>query len=92
MAVRGVRGAITVDANDADQIRAAAKELMEEILRRNAIDDFDDVISAVFTTTVKFSSLNSSGFGVGHSGIIGRLGQALSDGGVGKTPYRSSVA
>lgn len=51
MAVRGVRGAITVDANEADQIRAAAKELMEEILRRNAITEFDDVISAVFTTT-----------------------------------------
>jgi len=51
MAVRGVRGATTVDKDDPQQIRAAARELMEEILRRNAIVDFDDVISAVFTTT-----------------------------------------
>jgi chorismate mutase len=51
MAVRGVRGATTVDNDDPQQIRAAARELMEEILRRNAIVDFDDVISAVFTTT-----------------------------------------
>ncbi len=51
MAVRGVRGATTVDSDDPAQIRAAARELMEEILRRNRIGDFDDVISAVFTTT-----------------------------------------
>lgn len=51
MAVRGVRGATTVEADDPALIRAAARELMEEILRRNAITEFDDVISAVFTTT-----------------------------------------
>jgi chorismate mutase len=51
MAVRGVRGAITVTEDSPDLIRAAARELMEEIVRRNHITDFDDVISAVFTTT-----------------------------------------
>ena len=51
MAVRGIRGAISVDADDADQIRDATRELIEEILERNSITDFDDVISAVFTTT-----------------------------------------
>ena len=51
MAVRGVRGATTVESDDPALIRAAARELMEEILRRNEITDFDDVISAVFTTT-----------------------------------------
>ncbi len=51
MAVRGIRGATTVDSDDAALIRAAARELMEEILRRNQITDFDEVISAVFTTT-----------------------------------------
>jgi len=51
MAVRGVRGATTVESDDPVLIRAAARELMEEILRRNQITDFDDVISAVFTTT-----------------------------------------
>ena len=51
MAVRGIRGATTVESDDPALIRAAARELMEEILRRNQITDFDDVISAVFTTT-----------------------------------------
>ena len=51
MAVRGIRGATTVESDDAALIRAAARELMEEILRRNQISDFDEVISAVFTTT-----------------------------------------
>lgn len=51
MSVRGVRGATTVESDDPALIRAAARELMEEILRRNQIGDFDDVISAVFTTT-----------------------------------------
>ena len=56
MAVRGVRGATTVEADDAALIHAAARELMEEILRRNQIADFDDVISAVFTTTIDLVS------------------------------------
>jgi chorismate mutase len=51
MAVRGIRGATTVESDDAALVRAAARELMEEILRRNQITDFDEVISAVFTTT-----------------------------------------
>jgi len=51
MPVRGIRGATTVESDDPVLIRAAARELLEEILRRNQIVDFDDVISAVFTTT-----------------------------------------
>ena len=51
MAVRGIRGATSVESDDPALIRQAARELMEEILRRNQIADFDDVISAVFTTT-----------------------------------------
>jgi chorismate mutase len=51
MAVRGIRGATTVESDDAALVRAAARELMEEILRRNQITDYDEVISAVFTTT-----------------------------------------
>ena len=51
MAVRGVRGATSVEADDPALVRQAARELMEEILRRNQIAEFDDVISAVFTTT-----------------------------------------
>lgn len=51
MAVRGIRGAISVDADEPDKIRDATRELIEEILKRNQISDYDDVISAVFTTT-----------------------------------------
>jgi chorismate mutase len=51
MAVRGIRGAISVEADEPEQIRDATRELIEEVLRRNKIEDFDDVISAVFTTT-----------------------------------------
>lgn len=51
MAVRGVRGAISVDADEPALVREAATELLQEILRRNAIHNFDEVISAVFTTT-----------------------------------------
>lgn len=38
-------------ADEPDLVREAAGELMQEILRRNGISDFSDVISAVFTTT-----------------------------------------
>ncbi len=57
MAVRGIRGATCVDADEPDQIREATRELIETILLRNAITDFDDVISAVFTTTEDLNSL-----------------------------------
>ena len=51
MAVRGIRGAISVEADDPAQIREATRELMEEVLKRNEISDFYEIISAVFTTT-----------------------------------------
>ncbi len=51
MAVRDIRGATSVESDDPALIRQAARELMEEIIRRNQITNFDDVISAVFTTT-----------------------------------------
>ncbi|MCA9084361.1 MAG: chorismate mutase [Planctomycetaceae bacterium] len=51
MAVRGIRGATCVDADDPAKIREATRELMEEILKRNDIQDFDEIISAIFTTT-----------------------------------------
>ncbi len=51
MAVRGIRGATSVTQDDPALIREATQELIEEILRRNGITDFHDVISAIFTTT-----------------------------------------
>ncbi len=56
MGVRGVRGATCVTADEPALIREAARELMSELLRRNGISSFDDVISAVFTTTDDLNS------------------------------------
>ncbi len=51
MAVRGIRGAITVDADNSEEIISATQELLEELLSSNSIGDFDDVVSVIFTTT-----------------------------------------
>lgn len=51
MPVRGIRGAISVRADEPDLIREATAELIQAVLDRNEITDFDDIISAVFTTT-----------------------------------------
>jgi len=56
MAVRGIRGATTVDADIPEQILAATRELLEEILRANQIEQFDEIASAVFTTTTDLTS------------------------------------
>ncbi|HEX6986626.1 MAG TPA: chorismate mutase [Planctomycetaceae bacterium] len=56
MAVRGIRGATTVEADDPGQILAATRELLQEVLERNGITEFDDVVSAVFTTTPDLTS------------------------------------
>jgi chorismate mutase len=51
MRVRGVRGAISVPANTREEILAATRELLSEILRVNEIEEFDDLASIIFTTT-----------------------------------------
>ena len=45
----GVRGAITVSANDSKSIIAATKELLEEMVRANGIET--EGIAAIFFTT-----------------------------------------
>ncbi len=54
--MRGIRGAITVEADEPELILSATRELLEEILRANRITEFDDVISAIFTTTSDLKS------------------------------------
>ncbi len=48
--VRAVRGAVTVANNDADEIIAACKVLLDELMRRNKLSE-DDLISVFFTVT-----------------------------------------
>ena len=50
MLVRGIRGATTVDSNTREDILAASRELLEEIIRQNQIDP-DFVASIQFSTT-----------------------------------------
>src|ERR1044072_2036509 len=45
-----LRGATTVDANDAESILGATEALMLEILERNALRP-DDAVSCIFTLT-----------------------------------------
>lgn len=48
--MRGIRGATTVNRNDADLIVEATRELLDELVRTNDID-VDEVAFAYFTTT-----------------------------------------
>jgi chorismate mutase len=50
MTVQGVRGAISVDANDTEPIIAATRELLENIVAANGLST-EDVTSAIFTAT-----------------------------------------
>ncbi len=56
MATRGIRGATTVERDDGQLIVAATLELLEKIFQSNEIHDFDEIVSAVFTTTSDLSS------------------------------------
>jgi chorismate mutase len=47
---RGVRGAITVEANTTDAILAATRELLEALIDANAIQP-QDIASVMFTAT-----------------------------------------
>ncbi len=55
MKVRGIRGATTVNEDTPEEIFAATKELIEEIVRLNDID-VDDVASVLLTLTPDLSS------------------------------------
>ena len=55
-AIRGIRGAITVEADEPELILSATRELLEGILHANGITEFDDVVSAIFTTTADLKS------------------------------------
>lgn len=50
MAVRAIRGATQVDADERDQVLAATRELVSAVMERNALGH-DDVISILFTAT-----------------------------------------
>ncbi|MCB8816423.1 chorismate mutase [Desulfosporosinus shakirovi] len=48
--VRGIRGATTVNRNNAEEIREATQELLQMILNENSLCT-EDLVSAIFTVT-----------------------------------------
>ncbi len=50
MAIRGIRGATSVDSNDAEDIIAATRELLERIVAANGLRA-GDLASVIFTAT-----------------------------------------
>ena len=54
--VRGIRGAITVDEDSPSAIHAATRELLQEIIRQNGIQDFGEFAAIIFTVTEDLTS------------------------------------
>jgi len=50
MPIRGIRGATVAQANTAEAIRSATRELLVELVAANNLDP-DDLASVIFTTT-----------------------------------------
>jgi chorismate mutase len=55
MYVRGIRGAITVEENSAEQILSATRELLDAMIARNQLDA-RNVASVFITTTVDLNA------------------------------------
>ncbi|MEX2374022.1 MAG: chorismate mutase [Dehalococcoidia bacterium] len=55
MLVRGIRGATTVESNTREDVLAAARELLDEVVRQNDIDP-DLVASIIFSATADISA------------------------------------
>jgi chorismate mutase len=55
VAVRAIRGAVQVDADEREQVLEATTELVSEVMRRNGLTT-DDVISVLFTATTDLNS------------------------------------
>lgn len=56
MAVRGIRGATSVDADQPELILEATRDLLQDILTKNEISSFEEIVSAIFTTTTDLTS------------------------------------
>ena len=50
MTIRAIRGAMTLDRDERDHLHARTKELVEAIMRENALDT-DAIVSVIFTCT-----------------------------------------
>jgi chorismate mutase len=57
MHVRGIRGATSVEEDTPAVVLEATRELLEAILTSNGLTQYDDIISAIFTTTPDVTSV-----------------------------------
>ncbi len=58
MAIRGVRGATTVEEDEPDSILLATRELLEQMMKENEAMRTEDIASAFFTLTEDLSSIH----------------------------------
>ena len=74
MPVRGIRGAISVPENNSDEMLTATRELLTEILRANELTHYEDIVSAIFTTTADltaaFPAEAARGLGMNHVPLL----------------------
>ncbi len=67
MKLRAVRGATTVESNDAEAILEGTEELVREVMERNAVTP-DDMVSCIFTCTedlnAEFPAVAARGLGL----------------------------
>jgi chorismate mutase len=72
-AVRAVRGAIQLDADDRDHLLASVEELIREILDQNEIES-EDLISMILTATSdlrsEFPAVAARALGIGDVPLI----------------------
>lgn len=54
--LRGVRGATTVERDEAELVLSATEELLQAMLAANDLDDFEAIATVFFTTTPDLSS------------------------------------
>jgi chorismate mutase len=73
MRLIALRGATTVDADEAEAILSATEELMGELLRRNALDS-QDLVSCIFTLTedlsAEFPAVAARRMGLSHVPLL----------------------
>jgi chorismate mutase len=71
--LRALRGAITVDENEAGQILSATEELVREVVERNGLSP-DDIVSCIFTCTddlnAEFPAVAARKLGLDHVPLL----------------------
>ncbi len=71
--VRALRGATTVDSNDAAAIADATEELLAALIQRNEVDP-DDLVSVIFTATsdldAEFPAAAARHLGLAHVPLL----------------------